>query len=175
MKREMATKGWVCVGMGVFLLLALASSSTFLGAVKKPEKMQFPPPSPAEFSCTTCAKLTLHICAIPGYGCCGCDVLDNLGALCFFDPDIWIENHGSLASTPGTATMKWYDLLAKAEKKVTYTLPAIPPGGSDYTTNAAVVYILAKASDGVKISFTYSDSTGTTYTKYRKITKCPDK
>jgi hypothetical protein len=124
--------------------------------------------------CTNCARLSVHICSLPGYGCPSCtDIADYLGVVAFLDPDYYIHNSGNLASNPGTLTVQWYDLVAKSNITRTVAVPAIPLGGDEIVTFVCTG-ILVLASEGVTLTLDYTDSAGTRH-RVRKATKCPDK
>ena len=137
-------------------------------------KAKFPDSAKQPVFCTNCARLSVNICSLPGYGCPSCsDLADFLGVVAFLDPDYYIENHGNLASNPGTLTVQWYDLVAKGNATRTVAIPAIPVGGGEVVTFTCTG-ILVLASEGVTLTLDYSDSAGTRH-KVRKVTKCPDK
>jgi len=124
--------------------------------------------------CINCARLSAHICSLPGYGCPSCsDIADYLGVIAFLDPDYYIHNSGDLASNPGTLTVQWYDLASKSNVTHTVAVPAIPPGGDEVVTFVCSG-ILVLASEGVTLTLDYSDAAGTRH-RVRKVTKCPDR
>jgi len=134
---------------------------------------KFPSAARQAAFCTNCARLSVHICSIPGYGCLGCNILtDAFNASGFFDPDFYIKNHGTLPSNPGTLTVQWYDLAQKANVTRTVAVPAIPAGGEDFVT-IATAGMLFLVSEGVTLTLDYSDAAGPRH-KVRKATKCPD-
>ena len=136
-------------------------------------RTKFPDAARQALPCTNCARLSVHVCSIPGYGCLGCDILkDAFNATGFFDPDFYIKNHGNLPSNPGTLTVQWYDLAQKANVTRSVAVPAIPAGGEDFVT-IAMTGMLFLASDGVTLTLDYSDAIGPRH-KARKVTKCPD-
>jgi hypothetical protein len=123
--------------------------------------------------CTNCARLSAHIICLPGYGCPSCDDFSELlGITAWLDPDYYIVNHGSLASSPGTLTLQWYDLRGKGNATHTIPVPAIPPGGDTVVTyvNTGIVVL---ESEGVTLTLDYTDSAGTRHV-VRKAKKCPD-
>ncbi len=136
-------------------------------------RSQFPNAARQPAFCTNCARLSAHVSGMPGYACLGCDMLQPLfGVSGFFDPGFYIKNSGSLASNPGTLTVQWYDLVAKAKITRTVAVPAIPAGADNYVTipDAGMLFLI---SEGVKITLEYSDAVAARHMT-RKITKCPD-
>ena len=136
-------------------------------------RSKFPDAARQALYCTNCARLSVHVCSIPGYGCLGCDILpDGLGVNGYFDPDYYIKNHGILPSNPGTLTVRWYDLVQKAVVTRTVGVPAIPAGGEDFVT-FPIAGMLFLVSEGVTLTLDYSDAAGTRHHS-RRATKCPD-
>jgi hypothetical protein len=137
-------------------------------------KAMFPNSVQQALICTNCARLSVNICSIPGYGCAHCDdFYEYLGVVAFFDPDYWIHNYGNLPSNPGTLTVQWYDLVGKVNCARTIPIPSVPAGGEDYVT-FSIGGIVVLASEGVTLTLDYSDAVATRH-KARKVTKCPDK
>ncbi len=163
----------------VFGAIALAAGLAW-GLSDQPRTQQlsamrskFPNAAKQPAFCTNCARLSAHVCSMPGYGCLGCDILQPLfGVNGYFDPGFYIMNHGSLPSNPGTLTVQWYDLAAKANITQTLPVPAIAAGADNYVTipNAGMLFL---ASEGVTLTLDYSDAAGTRHL-VRKATKCPD-
>jgi hypothetical protein len=124
--------------------------------------------------CTNCARLSVSICSIPGYGCPSCDdVQEFLDVVTILDPDFWIKNHGNLASNPGTLTVQLHDLRSSGVGATVIPIPAIAAGGDTFVT-IQTNGLLFKASEGVTLTLDYSDSAGTRH-NVRKVIKCPDK
>ena len=136
-------------------------------------RSQFPNAARQPAFCTNCARLSAYVSGMPGYACLGCDMLQPLfGVSGYFDPGFYIKNHGNLPSNPGTLTVQWYDLVAKADITRTVAVPAIPAGADNYVTipDAGMLFLI---SEGVKITLDYSDAVATRH-HVRKATKCPD-
>jgi hypothetical protein len=136
-------------------------------------RSQFPNAAKQPAFCTNCARLSAHVSGMPGYACLDCDVLQPLfGVSGYFDPGFYIKNHGNLPSNPGTLTVQWYDLVAKANITRTVAVPAIPAGADNYVTipDAGMLFLI---SEGVKVTLDYSDAVAARH-HTRKATKCPD-
>jgi hypothetical protein len=134
---------------------------------------KFPNAEKQSALCTNCARLSVNICSIPGYGCPPCDdVQEFLEVVAILDPDFWIKNHGNLASNPGTLTVQLHDLRGSGLITTVIPIPAIAAGADTFVT-IQTNGLLFKASEGVTLTLDYTDSAGTRH-NVRKATKCPD-
>lgn len=161
-----------------FALLAATALSAVPQANQVPTKpkqalkIQFRPPVDL-MVCTNCARLDVRLFSLPGDGCIHCEGLsENLGLFSFFDPDIYIENHGTVASNPGTVAFEYYDLVLKAAKTMSVAIPAVPPGGWE-AVGLPCTFIVFLKTDGIKMTIDYSDANGARH-KVRTVRKCPD-
>jgi hypothetical protein len=167
------------LGIGVslmFLVAAVFAAGPLIDQVpvkpKQALKVQFRPPTDL-MVCVNCARLDVRIFSLPGDGCIPCEGLSvNLGLFAFFDPDIYIENHGNLASNPGTVAFEWYDLVLKTTKTMSVAIPAVPPGGWE-PVGLPCTYMVFLKTDGIKMTIDYSDANGARH-RVRTVRKCPD-
>jgi hypothetical protein len=165
----------VVVFMMVFVASVFAAGPPADQVQVKPKqalKVQFRPPVDLAI-CVNCARLDVRIFSLPGDGCIPCPGLsDNLGLFAFFDPDVYVENHGNLASNPGTVAFEWYDLVVKTTKTMSVTIPAVPPGGWE-AVGLPCTYMVFLKTDGIKMTIDYSDANGARH-RVRTVRKCPD-
>lgn len=123
--------------------------------------------------CVNCARLDVRIFSLPGDGCIHCEGLsENLGLFSFFDPDLYVENRGTIASNPGTVALEYYDLALKTTKTMSVAIPGVPPGGWE-AVGLPCTFIVFLKTDGIKMTIDYSDSHGTRH-RIRTVRKCPD-
>jgi hypothetical protein len=166
------------LGIGVslvFLVTAVIAAGFLTGQVpvkpKQTLKVQFRPPTDLTI-CTKCARLDVRIFSLPGDGCVHCEGMAEMGLFAFFDPDIYIENHGTLASNPGTVALEYYDLVLKTTKTMSVAIPAVPPGGWE-AVGLPCVYMVFLKTDGIKMTINYSDAAGSR-NRVRTVRQCPD-
>jgi len=159
----------------VFLVAAVFAAGPLKGQVpvkpKQALQVQFRPPTDLTI-CTNCARLDVRIFSLPGDGCIHCEGMAEMGLFAYFDPDIYIENHGTFASNPGTVAFEYYDLVLKTTKTMSVAIPAVPPGGWE-AVGLPCTYIVFLKTDGVKMTIDYSDAGGARH-KVRTVRKCPD-
>lgn len=121
-------------------------------------------------------NLVSKIFSMPGNGCCwnanNPSPLDSV-ITAFFDPDIYIENKGTVASGPGKLTVEWFDLLTCSNIKAEVNVPAIQPGQWTAVTTGHVFYI-ARKSAGIKLTLVYSNQFGAKLSYTRVAKNCPD-
>ena len=138
---------------------------------KQTLKVKFRPPTDLMI-CTNCARLDVRIFSLPGDGCIHCDGMADMGLFAFFDPDLYVENHGTIASNPGTVAIEYYDLVLKTTKTMSVAIPGVPPGGWE-SVGLPCVYMVFLKTDGVKMTINYSDANGAR-NRVRTVRKCPD-
>jgi hypothetical protein len=166
------------LGIGVslvFLVTAVVAAGFLAGQVpvkpKQTLKVQFRPPVDLAI-CVNCARLDVRIFSLPGDGCIHCEGMADMGLFAFFDPDIYIENRGTLASNPGTVALEYYDLVLKTTKTMSVAIPAVPPGGWE-AVGLPCVYMVFLKTDGIKMTINYSDAAGSR-SRVRTVRQCPD-
>jgi hypothetical protein len=166
------------LGIGVslvfFVAAVFAAPAVADQAQAKPKQalqVQFRPPTDL-MVCVNCARLDVRIFSLPGDGCIHCEGLADMGLFAFFDPDIYVENHGTIASNPGTVALEYYDLVLKTTKTMSVAIPAVPPGGWE-PVGLPCVYMVFLKTDGIKMTINYSDANGARH-KVRTVRQCPD-
>lgn len=166
------------LGIGIFLAGFVAT--TFAAGLpadqaqaksKQTLKVQFRAPADLML-CTNCARLDVRIFSLPGDGCIHCEGLADMGLFSFFDPDLYVENHGTVASNPGTVALEYYDLVLKSAKTMSVAIPGVAPGGWE-AVGLPCVYMVFLKTDGIKMTIDYSDANGARH-KVRTVRKCPD-
>lgn len=157
------------------LLTAAMTASAWADQVSTSPKQRpnFPIRTPADLAlCLNCAKLDVRIFSLPGSGCVPCDISQLIPLHMIFDPDLYIENKGTIASLPGTVAIEYYDLVAKSAKNMSVAIPAVQPGSWE-AVGLPSAYMVFLGSDGIKMTIDYADANGARH-KVRTIRKCPD-
>jgi hypothetical protein len=160
----------------MFLVAAVFAAGPRTGQVPvKPKQaltVQFRPPTDLKI-CTNCARLDVRIFSLPGDGCLHCDDLATyLGVYAFIDPDLYVQNQGTLPSNPGTVTLEWYDLVSKNNATVSVAIPAVAPGTWE-AVGLPCTHMMFIGTEGIKMTINYSDSAGAR-SRIRRVRKCPD-
>ena len=167
------------LGIGVslmFLVAAVITAGPLTDQVpikpKQTLKVQFRPPTDLTI-CTKCARLDIRIFSLPGDGCLHCDDLATyLGVYAFIDPDLYVQNQGTLPSNPGTVTLEWYDLVSKNKTTVSVAIPAVAPGAWE-AVGLPFTHMMFIGTEGIRMTINYSDAAGSR-SRVRTVRKCPD-
>lgn len=172
--RTLWRSGWTT--LTVFLVTSWAAASAPMDKVQVKPKPAFAanlkPPADLAY-CRDCARLNIRFFNTAGRSCFICeDLSEYLGLFVYFDPDLYIENLGTLASLPGTVKIEYYDLARKSPRSMTVAIPAIPAGGWDAVAVPAPDMVFLEA-DGIKMTIDYTDA-HRAHHRTRTIRKCPD-
>ena len=162
---------WICLAASIGVLgmgappdqVPIKPKPTFASSLRPPLDLK---------DCVNCAKLDVRVFSLPGDGCIHCGGLADIGLFAFSDPDLYVENKGTLPSLPGTVKLEYYDLVMKSPRSMTVAIPAVPAGGWEAVGLPCVTIVFLKP-DGIKMTIDYKDANGVRH-RTRTVRECPD-